>query len=325
MNEPRPRPLDLPAIPEAWAEPRIEALRALVAIVDRLRAPDGCAWDRAQTLTSLAPHLIEEAHEVVEAVETAGGERCDAIPEELGDLLMGIVLIARTAEDEGRFDLAAVARTVSDKLVRRHPHVFGADQAPDAEAALASWEAVKKVEREERGGDASALAGIPTALPALQRAQRTAQKSIAAGFRWSTARGALAKVREELDELEAELEASGALDAEFTGHTGLAGDASARVAAELGDLLIAGGFLGAYVGIDPERAARAALRRFDARFRHMESAFEGALEAQALDALMAAWERAKLAGGLFEPEPESTPEPEGTPEADASAREGTET
>lgn len=289
MTESKPRPLEVPEIPEAYAEPRVESLRRLVAIVDRLRAPDGCPWDRAQTLETLAPHLIEEAFEVVEAIESGTVED---MAEELGDLLMGIVLIARTAQQAGRFDLAQVATAVSEKLVRRHPHVFAEQDAPDAEAALSNWEAVKREEREAKGVDASALAGVPKAMPGLQRALRTAQKSMASGFRWATVQGALDKLREELGELDQELRASGALELE---RARLEGPAAERVEAELGDLLIAGAFLGAYVGIDPERATRAALRRFDARFRHMEAGLGGSFEGRPLDELLAAWERAKAA------------------------------
>lgn len=277
------RPLELPA---PIGEPRADALRRLIAIVDRLRDPDGCPWDNAQTLQSVAPHLVEEAHELVEAVEI-GADR--EMVEEAGDLLMGIALLARIAEQGGRFDLAQIALAVSDKLVRRHPHVFGETRANSADAALASWEAIKREERAAKQTDASALAGVPVALPALQRAQRLGNKAMSAGFRWSDARGALAKLREELAEL----------DEAFQDAEAQPDDAGARgrLEHELGDVLVSAAFLGNYVRLDPEAATRAALRRFEARFRWMERALGRPLTECSLEEMMAAWERAKLAAG----------------------------
>jgi MazG family protein len=279
-----PRPLD---VPEPIGEPRADALRRLVAVVDRLRDPDGCPWDRKQTLETVVPHLIEEAHELVEAVEA----RDDAhAAEEAGDVLMGIVLLARIAEQEGRFDLAAVAGGVADKLVRRHSHVFGDVKAEDAAAAIANWEAVKRAERADKAEDQSALAGVPVALPALQRAARLAAKARAAGFRWSDAAGAMAKVHEEVGELR---EACDEAEALAPGAPELAGPARARIEHELGDLLIAAAFLGNYLGLDPELAARAALRRFEARFRALEARVGGPLADQPLEALLAHWRAIK--------------------------------
>ncbi len=268
-----PRPLETPP---ACGDPRLDALARLVAIVDRLRAPDGCPWDREQTVGSMAPSLVEEAFEALEAIEASDDE---AVCEELGDLAMVVVLIARIAQDERRFDLAALARAVGDKLVRRHPHVFGEAQADGAAAVVASWERIKQEERRARRADASALAGVPLALPALQRAARLGAKAVAAGFRWSDARGALAKLEEELAELRAALDA--------------APRDAARVEAELGDVLVSAAFLGHYLELDPERAARAALRRFEARFRSMEAEAGGALRERSPDELLALWTRAK--------------------------------
>lgn len=282
---PQPRPLE---VPPPIGEPRTDALRKLIAIVDRLRASDGCPWDREQTRTSVAPHLVEEAHEVLDAVESKG----DAdTAEELGDLLMGIVLFARIAEQDGRFDLAAVAEGVSQKLVRRHPHVFGDVRVDSADQALANWERIKQGEREGKREDSSAIAGVPAAMPALQRAQRVGQKALSAGFRWSNARGALAKLAEELGELTealrgAELEAQEAR---------LQGAQLASAEHELGDVLLAAAFLGNYLRIDPERAAREALRRFERRFRAVEGELGGSLAGQSLERMMAAWQRAKAA------------------------------
>ncbi|MBM3987137.1 MAG: nucleoside triphosphate pyrophosphohydrolase [Planctomycetes bacterium] len=284
--KPAPRPLEVPA---PIGEPRADALRKLVAIVDRLRAPDGCPWDREQTLASTVPHLIEEVHELAEAVEQGD---LDHAVEEAGDVLMGLVLLARIAEQDGRFDLATVALAVSEKLERRHPHVFGDVVAADASEALANWDAIKRKEREAKAADTSALAGIPVALPALQRAQRMGSKALSAGFRWDDVQGALAKLREEVDELAREIEAANLLAA----RDGKPSDAQReRLESELGDVLMAGAFLGNYLRLDPERATRAALRRFESRFRAMERDLARPFSACTLDEMMSAWRRAKAA------------------------------
>lgn len=272
------RPLEAPP---PTGDARLDALARLLAIVDRLRAPDGCPWDREQTVDSLAPSLIEEAHECVEAVERRD-ER--GTVEEAGDLLMVLTLIARVASEEQRFDFGAVARMVGDKLVRRHPHVFGDVVVDGSAAAIANWEKIKQSERATKGEDASALAGVPSSLPALQRALRIGAKARTAGFRWTDAAGALAKLREELDELAAELERAPGADQALRRE---------RIEAELGDVLLSGAFLGCYLDVDPERAARAALRRFEARFREMERDLGPSLRLLSPDALAAAWRAAK--------------------------------
>ena len=255
----------------------------MIAIVDRLRAPDGCPWDREQTTKTVSPHLIEEAHELVEALES--GDEAHAV-EEAGDLLMGIVLLARIAEQGGRFDLAAIALGVCEKLVRRHPHVFGEVSVSSADEALNNWEAIKRRERESKQQDSSALAGIPVALPALQRAQRMGSKALSAGFKWDDVGGALAKVHEEVGELAHEVEALAGAKAND--------EQRARLEHELGDVLIATAFLGNYLKLDPERATREALRRFEARFRAMESSVGKPLASCTLDEMMREWQRAKL-------------------------------
>lgn len=276
MNQPQgPRPLEEP---EKTGDPRLDALARVLAIVDRLRASDGCPWDREQTVASMAPSLVEEAHEAVEAIDRVEDR---ATAEELGDLFMVIALIGKIAEQEGRFDLATIGNSVSEKLVRRHPHVFGEVVVGSSTQALANWEKIKEGERKAERKDASALAGVPVALPALQRAARIAAKSISAGFKWDDERGALAKVLEEVRELE-------------EAFRGRARDPE-RVAAELGDLLLATAFLGQYLGIDPEKAARESLRRFEQRFRAMEAEVGERLRSAPLAELMAAWERAKTA------------------------------
>lgn len=268
-------------------DPRVLAFARLVGIVDRLRGDPGCPWDKQQTVLSMAPSLIEEGHEAQEAIERKGDAQ---VVEECGDLLMVIALIARIGEDERRFDLGQVAQAVSDKLVRRHPHVFGDVDARDPEAVLKNWEAIKKAEREAKQEDASALAGVPVALPALQRSARVSSKAVSAGFAWDSVEGAVAKLREEQRELDEALAASGLdRDARATASH----EQRAAVEAELGDVLLAGAFLAQYLKMDPERLCREALFRFEKRFRAMEQDLPGPMKEQTLDVLMQAWGRAK--------------------------------
>jgi tetrapyrrole methylase family protein/MazG family protein len=294
--EPTPSSARAPE-PVPSSDPRLQAIARLLGVVDRLRAPDGCPWDKKQTVASMAPHLVEEAHEALEAVES--GSDADVI-EESGDLLMVVTLIARIAQDEGRFDLGHAADAIAEKLVRRHPHVFGEVKAESADEVLANWEAIKKGERAEKQQDDSALAGVPKALPALQRAHRVAGKAISAGFRWSDAGGALEKLQEEQRELEEALGRPGiALDAR-SGTKPLANaspEERAAIEHELGDVLIAAAFLGTYLDLDPERLCREAVRRFERRFRALESSIAGPIGERPQDELVRAWEEAKRTTG----------------------------
>jgi MazG family protein len=271
------------------ADPRLAAFARLLAIVDRLRAPDGCPWDRAQTEASMAPHLVEEALELIEAIE--GGD-VDASAKELGDCLVNVLLVCRIAQDNGRYDLARAASLAADKLVHRHPHVFGDASANTPDEVLATWEAIKRRERQRDGEDTSALAGVPRNLPALQRAARICQKAVASGFHWRNARGAFGKVEEELTELREVLP----LDKlEHGTRPDLDADERARIEHELGDVLLAAAFLGGYLELDPEALCRRAVKRFEARYRHMEQSLGGTLAGRDLDEMMAAWGRAKVA------------------------------
>ncbi len=274
--------------PETLRDPRVLAFARLVEIVDRLRAPDGCPWDRKQTVDTMSPHLVEEAHEAVEAIES---RRDGDVVEELGDLLMVVALIARIAQDEGRFDLALIGAAVSDKLVRRHPHVFGDVQVDSAENVLRNWEAIKQAERAAKETDTSALAGVPAALPALQRAQRMCSKAVSAGFKWPDVAGAVRKLVEEQRELAQALSASG-LDRDAKAPA--SAEQRAHVAHELGDVLLSAAFLAQYLDLEPERLCRDSVRRFETRFRAMESELRRPLKELPLSDLMAAWERAKL-------------------------------
>jgi MazG family protein len=224
----------------------------LEGIMARLRGPDGCPWDREQDLQSLKPHLLEETYELL---ETMDGMDPAAHAEELGDLLLQVVFQARIQEERGAFTLEDVAHNLADKLVRRHPHVFGDLQVDGSAAVLRNWEAIKRTEKKGAdGGVRSALDGVPRALPALARAQRMQAKASRVGFDWSDVAGVEAKLTEELAELAA---------------ARAAGDAAA-VRHELGDLLFSIVNLARFLKVDAEDTLQAAANRFDTRFREVE-------------------------------------------------------
>lgn len=266
---------------------RAVAFARLLEIVDRLRAPDGCPWDRKQTIQSMAPHLIEEAHEALEAIETGSDAQ---IAEEIGDVMMVVALVARIGEESRRFDVAQAAHAISDKLIRRHPHVFGDVKVDSADQVLVNWEAIKKTEREEKKEDASALAGVPVSLPALQRAQRICGKAMSAGFRWDDVAGAVAKLDEEQRELMVELRASG-LDRDAQAPA--TAEQRARVEHELGDVILAAAYLAKYLDMDAEKITREAVRRFEGRFRAMEGSLPAPMKDMTLAEMMSAWQTAK--------------------------------
>ena len=240
-------------------------LDRLVAIMARLRDPEtGCPWDKEQRFETIAPYTIEEAYEVADAI--ARGDMAD-LKDELGDLQLQVVYHARLAEETGAFSIADVLDGISDKMVRRHPHVFG-----DA-ADSPGWEALKAAER-SGGADPSALAGVALALPALQRAEKLQKRAARVGFDWPDAAGPRAKIDEELDELDA-----------------AAGDGERR--AELGDLLFSVVNLARHLGIDPETALRDAAGRFEKRFRKVEEIADKPLNDMDIDALESLWQQAK--------------------------------
>lgn len=277
-----PRPAQLAGADD----PRVLALRRLIGIVDRLRDPDGCPWDLEQTELSLAPCAIEEAHELAEAIDEG-----DAAEEatEAGDVLLTVLLICRIAQQGGRYDLADAAERCSEKLIRRHPHVFADVRAEDAQTVLGNWEAIKKAERAGQDADTSALAGVPKALPALLRAMRVSAKAVTAGFRWHDVDGALSKVREEIDEL---VEALPERALRSVGAPKLDPQEWARIDHELGDLLMSSAFLASYLNRDPELLCRRATARFEDRFRRMEADAGGDLQ-RPLDELEALWRTVK--------------------------------
>jgi len=247
----------------------------------RLRGPDGCPWDREQTMRTLRPYLLEETYEVLEAMESGDArEHC----EELGDLLLQIVFQAQLAGEAGQFEFADVADAIARKLVRRHPHVFGTAQVRDAEAVMKQWVALKREEKAERGGGKSVLEGVPRELPALARAERLTEKASRIGFDWPDAAGARAKVDEELAELD----------------EAIRGGDTQRVEEELGDVLFALANVARKLSLPPEEALRNAVGRFVARFEHVERELDrqgvphGRATLEEMDRL---WEEAKLTLG----------------------------
>jgi len=257
------------------ADPRLAALARLVAVIDRLRAPGGCPWDRRQSLQSMAKNLLEEAYEAVEALQSG---RRDAAREELGDVLMNVVLTARIAQDAGDFSLADVALEIASKLVRRHPHVFGDGEALDVEGVLANWERIKSEERREQP-DRSALSGLPAALPALLLAFRLGEKAARVGFEWPDRHGAWEKLTEEILELKQALEQ----------------DDQDRIADELGDVLFSVVNVARHASVEPEGALRRAASRFSERFRYVERTLGKPLSEATLEELEALWQEAKRA------------------------------
>src|SRR5438034_2316590 len=227
---------------------RPSAFNRLCEIVAKLRAPDGCPWDREQTHESLLPAVIEEAYEVAEA---ARGKNDGHFREELGDLLLLWVMHTQIARETGRFDIDAVISDVSDKLVRRHPHVFGTSDARDSGAVLKQWEAIK---REEKKTDSHYLASLPKALPALVRAQKAQSKAARVNFDWTELRGVMAKVEEELHETKEAIQSQ----------------QQERIEDEIGDLLFAVVNLARKSKIDAETALQSATDKFVARFNRLE-------------------------------------------------------
>jgi len=256
-------------------------IERLIEIMARLRAPDGCPWDREQDFRSIAPYTIEEACEVAEAI--AEGDM-PALKDELGDLLLQVVYHARMAEEQGDFGFADVVRAISDKMVRRHPHVFGPDRgAPLTRPEEVDWEGMKAAERATKGERRqSVLDGVPVTLSGLTRALKLTRRAATVGFDWSDPRDVLAKLTEETAELVDEIEA---------------GDAD-KIEDEYGDILFVLANLARHLKVDPEAALRRTNSKFERRFRQIEAALaaEGRSPAEATLAEMdALWTRIKRA------------------------------
>jgi len=269
------------------ASPHQEAIDALVAVVAQLRDPQGgCPWDLKQTHASLVPYVLEEAHEVADAIRHGDDAH---LAEELGDLLLQVVLHAQIAAEEGRFDLADVASGIRDKLIRRHPHVFGDAAAElanrgtdgDPDAVRRSWEAIKAAEAGSTAGSASPLSdrlsGKVRGQPALAGAMTISKKAAATGFEWDDMAGVWAKVHEELDELK-EAVASGD---------------KTHAQEELGDLLFTLVNVARWCGIDPETGLAGTNRRFLDRFSRVEAALGGDIGGRSISELESLWRAAK--------------------------------
>jgi ATP diphosphatase len=268
--------------PTAESLPR-EPMARLLAVMAWLRdRQHGCPWDVEQTFRTIAPYTIEEAYEVADAIDR---DDLGALKEELGDLLLQVVYHAQMAHESGAFGFADVASAIADKMVDRHPHVFGDARVATAEAQTVSWEARKAIERAaKRAGaePAGALDGVARALPALLRAEKIQKRAARVGFDWKQTGPVIDKIEEELGELRAELEA-GDVD-------------QARLTDELGDVLFAVANLARHCKIDPETALRATNDKFERRFRHIERrlAEAGRKPADAtLEEMEALWQEAK--------------------------------
>ena len=254
------------------------AISDLLRVMARLRGPDGCPWDREQTLQTLRTFLVEETYELLEAIDS-GDDR--HIKEELGDLLLEVVFLCQISAEKGLFDFEDVAEGVTNKLTRRHPHVFGGSPAGSATEAIQKWEGIKNQERAAAGNaDVSLLAGVPGNLPALLRAHRLSSKAGMAGFDWDGPAAVCDKASEELEEFREAL-ASG--DRE-------------KIQEELGDLLFVMANLGRHLDIDPEMALQGANRKFTSRFAHVERGLKDRGRAPHLSSLAemeALWDEAK--------------------------------
>lgn len=260
-----------------------EEMQSLVETIWRLRQPDGCPWDRKQTHESIGKNMIEEAYEALDCIE-AGDEA--HLREELGDVLMQVVLHAQIAADAGAFTMADVARDINDKLIRRHPHVFGECSADSADEVLVIWDSVKLAEKGAKDADAAEagerpeglLEGVPRSLPALMEAQKVSRKAASAGFEWETVADVWDKVAEERAEFEAEAPSTAERELEF------------------GDLLFALVNVARKEGIDAESALRASTAKFRERWAAMENAaYEGgvALESLTTERLNSLWDKVK--------------------------------
>ena len=270
--------LDENSLPHAGDAPMTlgEQFLRLIAVVERLRSEDGCPWDRQQTPQSLLPYLLEETYEVMESITA---DDAGALKEELGDLLLHIVFQGCLAKEAGRFTLGDSLNAVNDKLVRRHPHVFGDQRVEDTEDVRRRWEAAKQREK----GRASLLDGVPRTLPALNRARRMQEKAASVGFDWPQVAGVWAKVMEEIQELQ----------------TACAAEDAAAMQEEFGDVLFSLVNLGRFLQLSGEDALRQATNKFEQRFRGIEQelARRGrTIEEATLEEMDGIWNRLRREG-----------------------------
>jgi XTP/dITP diphosphohydrolase/ATP diphosphatase len=257
-----------------------EALGRAAAIMARLRAPGGCPWDREQTFDSIMPYTLEETYEVFDAIERRAWPE---LKDELGDLLLQVLFYAEMAEEAGYFTLRDVAENLSEKLIRRHPHVFGDVAAADANAVLRNWEQIKREEKSaqsEPEQPSSMMHDVPRTMPAMLEARKLGSRAAKVGFDWPSVEGLFEKLAEETAELRVELQS---------------GERDERVEEELGDLLFTAVNLARHLKVDPEFALRKANTKFRQRFGSMEQEAGGRerMEAMSPDGLEQMWNRAK--------------------------------
>ena len=269
----------------------------LVALMARLRSPEGCPWDREQTYATLAPMLLEEAYEAFEAVEAAREGRPSELRGELGDLLFQIVFYAQVASERGEFTMDDVVEAIHTKMVRRHPHVFGDASAGDSAEVLRNWEAIKAEEKRAAGqsdaaADSSLLDGVSTKAPALMEAHQLTTKAARVGFDWQNVEQIFDKLHEEVDELKAAIAESAANDnRDDNGEA-----AHERVREELGDLLFVVTNIARHLKVEPEAALKLTNRKFRRRFRHIERGLEArgqSPDAATLEEMETLWLEAK--------------------------------
>ncbi|MGI9224929.1 MAG: nucleoside triphosphate pyrophosphohydrolase [Woeseiaceae bacterium] len=255
----------------------MENTKKLLEVMRRLRDPEtGCPWDVEQDFETIAPYTVEEAYEVADAIAR---DNIGDLKDELGDLLLQVVFHAQMADEAGHFDFEAVAGGIAEKMIRRHPHVFGSKEERENGKVDGSWEKIKEQERAS-ADDTSALAGVTKALPALKRAQKLGKRAARVGFDWPDQHGVRAKIHEELDEIDGAVQACDV----------------AAIEDELGDLLFAAVNLARHLDIDPEKALTGANYKFERRFRAMEAALTkdgGPIRGRSLEALEEAWQAAK--------------------------------
>lgn len=265
----------------------LSAFSRLISIMKRLRAPDGCPWDKKQTYKTLCPHIIEEAYELTDAIQN-----CDSagsmkhVLEECGDVLLQVIFIGTIAEERNDFTINEIPKVISDKLIRRHPHIFNGIPDKNPEQAYYGWEEIKRKERESQKEDASVLAGVPKSLPAIVKAYRIQQKAASVGFDWqkNDQEPVMGKIREEYNEVKEVLQNA---------------ESSQKLEEEIGDLLFTVVNLARRCGLDPESALAATNTKFERRFRFVEKQV-GNNEKDwcnySLNDLESFWNQAKKAG-----------------------------
>jgi nucleoside triphosphate diphosphatase len=275
-------PIPAKSQPEATSA-EVDPIAEAIAIMARLRAPDGCPWDREQTFDSIKPHTLEETYEVFDAIERRAWPD---LKDELGDLLLQVLFYAQMASEAGYFTMQDVASNLNAKLIRRHPHIFAGAQATDSDAVLRNWEQIKQTEKKtSANAQSSMLDDIPRTMPAMLEAAKLGSRAAKVGFDWPDADGLFDKLQEEIGELKAELKPQSG------------SQSRSAIEAELGDLLFTAINLARHLKVDPESALRATNAKFRRRFAAMESAAGGrdALTASTPSQLDSLWNQAKNA------------------------------